>query len=174
LAQLSAVDLLASGMNDTQAAERLSLSRVTVTRWRCYDLEFQAALNRRRAEVWGVGVDRLRSLVLEALDALGEVLAAGDAAAKVKAASVILNLAQLPSPAPSGPTSAEAALDALVEARVKAKQAERVKHLSESDRLLASMTSPGRGQAEADEQEARREVLAELESRLGEAEEAAP
>ena len=34
------------------------------------DPVFQAALNQRRAEVWAAGADRLRGLILKALDAL--------------------------------------------------------------------------------------------------------
>ena len=53
LAQQSAVDLLASGKTDTEAAGLLKLARPTVTKWRLYDPLFQAALNERRAEIWG-------------------------------------------------------------------------------------------------------------------------
>jgi hypothetical protein len=123
-------------------------------------------LNRRRAEVWGAGVDRLRSLVLQALDALGEALASDNRTARIKAAVVTLKLAQLSAPVPAGPTSAEEILASLVAARVRAKQGQRLKHLSDTDRLMASMTSRTEAQAEADEREARAEVLAELEAEL--------
>ena len=49
LPQLNAVDLLAAGRTDTQAAAALGLHRTTLTKWRLYDVAFQAALNRRRA-----------------------------------------------------------------------------------------------------------------------------
>ena len=49
LAQLNAIDLLASGKTDTEAAELLHLSRTAITKWRLYDPVFQAALNQRRA-----------------------------------------------------------------------------------------------------------------------------
>jgi hypothetical protein len=70
LPQISAIDLLVSGKNDTETAELLRLSRTCITKWRLYDPIFQAALNRRRQEVWGSGIDRLRSLIPKALDAL--------------------------------------------------------------------------------------------------------
>jgi hypothetical protein len=96
LPQQSAVDLLASGKTDTEAAELLGLHRTTVSKWRAYDPVFQAALNRRRAEVWASGVDRLRSLVPKALDALADELDRSGSPNRLKAAGEILRLAQLP------------------------------------------------------------------------------
>jgi hypothetical protein len=96
LAQQSAVDLLAGGKNDTQAAELLGLSRTTVTKWRLYDPEFQAAL------------DRLRALIPKALDVLAAGLECNHLPRQVKAAAEVLRLARLPSAALGiGLTSAE-------------------------------------------------------------------
>jgi hypothetical protein len=69
-AQLSAIDLLAAGKNDTETAALLNLNRVTVTRWRLYGAQFRAALAQRRADVWGTAADKLRALVPKAIDAL--------------------------------------------------------------------------------------------------------
>jgi hypothetical protein len=167
VAQQNAVDLLAGGKNDTETAELLRLARPTVTRWRLYDPAFVAALNARRAEVWGAGVDRLRSLIPQALDVLATFLEAGAPAVRVRAAAVVLGLAKLPAPAPSGPTTPEDVIAVLVGARVKAKQAQRLRHLSDTDRLLASMC-PLPEQAERDEREAAEEIAAELQARLSE------
>jgi hypothetical protein len=119
LAQQNAVDLLASGRNDTEVAGLLNLNRVTVTKWRCYDVVFQAALNVKRAEVWGAAADRLRSLVPRALDTLADMLHEdADPPLRVKAAAEVLRLAQLP-PASSGigPTDPEAIVKQVVEER---------------------------------------------------------
>jgi hypothetical protein len=97
LAQQNAVDLLVGGKNDTETAELLSLSRSSVTKWRLYDPVFQAALNQRRAEVWGTGLDRLRALIPKALNALAEELERADNPNRWKVASAILRLARLPS-----------------------------------------------------------------------------
>src|SRR5215469_11514531 len=86
LPQLSAIDLLVSGKNDKETAEMLGLSRTAVTKWRLYDLGFQAALNQRRAEVWGAGIDRLRSLIPRALDALADELESKESPNRFKAA----------------------------------------------------------------------------------------
>jgi hypothetical protein len=119
LPQLNAVDLLASGKTDKETAELLNLSRTCVTKWRLYDPSFQAALNVRRAEVWGAGVDRLRSLVPLALDALGDVLQDRDSPDRLKAAVEVLKLARLPSVSTGadGPTDPEEIVRLIVEAR---------------------------------------------------------
>jgi hypothetical protein len=118
LPQQSAIDLLASGKNDTETAELLKLSRTCVSKWRLYSPEFQAALNRRRAEVWGAGIDRLRSLVPKALDALAEELEKPDSPNRLKAAVEVLKLAQLPDGWQQvGPVEAEGIVRQVVRAR---------------------------------------------------------
>jgi hypothetical protein len=93
LPQLSAIDLLAAGKTDQEAADLLQLHRTTVTKWRLYDPVFQAALNRRRAEVWGAAADRLRSLIPKALDALAAALEDSAHPGRLKAAAELLRLA---------------------------------------------------------------------------------
>ena len=112
VAQLSAVDLLAAGKNDTETAEALSLNRVTVTRWRLYSLGFRAALAERRAAIWGAAADKLRALLPKALDALAEALEGEDKA------TVALAVLKLAGPLPvlsDGPTDAEEILRLTVE-----------------------------------------------------------
>jgi hypothetical protein len=116
--QLSAIDLLASGKTDKETAVLLGLSRTCITKWRLYSPEFQATLNRRRAEVWGAGIDRLRSLVPKALDALAEELEKADGPSWLKAAVEVLKLAQLPDVWQQvGPMEAEAIVRQIVQAR---------------------------------------------------------
>jgi hypothetical protein len=116
--QMNAIDLLASGKTDKETAELLRLSRTCVTKWRLYDPLFQAALNRRRAEVWGSGLDRLRSLIPKALDALAAELEKADSPVRLKAAAEILRLAQMPAPTEGiGPIDAEEIVSKVVERR---------------------------------------------------------
>ena len=75
--QENALDLLVLGETDAATAEAVGVNRVTVTKWRNYDPCFQAELNRRRQDVWGASVDRLRSLLPRALDALEDELQHG-------------------------------------------------------------------------------------------------
>jgi hypothetical protein len=116
--QLNAIDLLASGKTDKETAELLSLSRTCITKWRLYSPTFQSALNRRRAEVWGAGIDLLRSLVPKALDALAEELEKADSPNRMKAAVEVLKLAQLPYGwQQAGPIEAEGIVRQVVKAR---------------------------------------------------------
>lgn len=115
LAQQSAIDLLVCGKSDTETAAALGLSRTTVSKWRLYDVAFQAALNRRRAEVWSEGAERLRSLVPKALDALAAEL--DRRPNRLKAALALLKMAEPPAIGPSEP---DAVLAAIVEARRQA------------------------------------------------------
>lgn len=77
--QLNAVELLVMGKTDKEVAEAVGVNRVTVTKWRLYDPYFQAELNRRRKEIWGVAVDRFRSLLLKALNTVEKAIEEGDA-----------------------------------------------------------------------------------------------
>jgi hypothetical protein len=95
LPQLNAIDLLACGKTDSETAGLLNLDRTTVSKWRLYDPVFQAALNRRRAEVWSVGIDRLRSLIPKALDALADAVEDPNHPHRVKAAVELLRLVPL-------------------------------------------------------------------------------
>jgi hypothetical protein len=105
LPQQNAVDLLAAGKNDTETAEALGLSRVTVTRWRLYSPEFRAALADQRAAIWGASADRLRALLPKALDALADALEHADDKATV--ALAVLKLAGPLPLVPTGPTDPE-------------------------------------------------------------------
>ncbi len=113
LMQQNAIDLLAAGKNDTETAAALGLSRTCVTKWRLYSPPFQAALNRRRAEVWADGAEKLRALVPKALDALAAELDA-DGPNRLKAALALLRLAQPPT---VGPTDPDAIVDGIVTER---------------------------------------------------------
>jgi hypothetical protein len=118
LPQMSAIDLLVTGKTDQQTAELLNLSRTCITKWRLYDPVFQAGLNRRRAEVWSVGIDRLRCLIPKALDALAEELENKEGSNRLKAASEILRLAKLPDGSlATGPTEPEEIVHQIVARR---------------------------------------------------------
>src|SRR5215207_9575776 len=76
--QLNAVDLLVTGKSDREVAEAVGVSRQTVCGWRLYDPYFQAELNKRRKEVWGASLDKLRSLLPKALEVVERELEGGD------------------------------------------------------------------------------------------------
>ncbi len=68
--QSAAVDALAFGATVTDAAETVKVSRQTVSEWLHHHAAFQAALHARQRELWRGHVERLRSLVPKAMDAL--------------------------------------------------------------------------------------------------------
>jgi hypothetical protein len=92
VAQRNAVDLLAAGKSDQATAEAVGVSRQTVNGWKNHDPEFMAALNQRRADVWGESADRLRALLPQALDVLEGSLAVSR---DPKVALAVLQLAGL-------------------------------------------------------------------------------
>jgi DNA-binding XRE family transcriptional regulator len=91
--QQNAVDLLVVGKTDQATAEAVGVSRQTVNGWRNGNPWFQAEVNRRRQELWGVAVDQLRALLPRAVAVLAEELETGEARARV--AVDILRLAGL-------------------------------------------------------------------------------
>ena len=82
--QSAAADLLAAGTSVTDAAESIGVARQTVSGWLHNDRVFQAALNRRRDELWSRVTDRLRALLPKAIAVLEREMDQG--AASVSAA----------------------------------------------------------------------------------------
>jgi hypothetical protein len=95
VAQENAVDALASGMKDADTAALVGVNRVTVTRWRLYSPHFRAALTERRRAIWTAGMDRLRSLIPLALDAVADELAKPDNPNRLQSAFGLLKLVPL-------------------------------------------------------------------------------
>jgi len=118
VAQQNAVDALAAGMNDAETAAAVGATRQTVNGWRNHDPAFQAALNARRADVWGMAADKLRALVPRAVAVLEQSLTTD---ADPAVALSVLKLAGVGSRgaalAETGPTSAAAVLDIELVAR---------------------------------------------------------
>ncbi len=88
--QRKAVDLLAEGKPDAEVGHAVGVDRSTVWRWRTENSSVQAELNRRHFELWDASVERLRSLVPSALDALAAQLEGPN---QLKAAEVVLRIA---------------------------------------------------------------------------------
>jgi len=105
--QRAAIELLAVGKTDREAARALNLPRDAVAKRQMHDPVFQAALNSCRAEARRAGIDRLRSMVPQALDALANELARPDNPEHCKIALDILRLAKLPDIPPQGPEEPE-------------------------------------------------------------------
>ncbi|MEH7468325.1 hypothetical protein V7195_17505, partial [Priestia megaterium] len=72
--QLNAIDLLVLGKVDQEVADEIGVNRVTVTKWRNYDIYFQAELNKRRKEIWNSSLDRLRAIIPKSMERLEKEL----------------------------------------------------------------------------------------------------
>jgi hypothetical protein len=68
--QETAVDLLVSGKTVTDTAAAVEVTRQTVSEWLNHHPGFQAALNRRRQELWVGMTDTLWGLLPKALEVL--------------------------------------------------------------------------------------------------------
>jgi hypothetical protein len=68
--QRNAIDLLITGCSDRETADKVGVTRSTVTRWRLYHPAFIVELNVQRAAVWGQAREKLRALIPEAVDVL--------------------------------------------------------------------------------------------------------
>lgn len=102
--RLRAVEMLVAGIRPGVVAERMSISRETLWRWR-QDPAFRHHVQRLRVEMHVSRVDRVWALVDRSLDVVEEHLDEGD----LQAATTLLRLAQLhPTTAlPDGPEREE-------------------------------------------------------------------
>jgi hypothetical protein len=102
------VELLADGKGYTEVAERLGVSRSKLARWRWYSPEFQAALNRRRSEAWGTGIDQLRALVPIAIGSLKKEMTDSFCPNRLQAAVAVLKIVGIqPGNLTPGPVEAD-------------------------------------------------------------------
>jgi hypothetical protein len=104
--QLTAIDLLVTGKNLQDTANAIGVQRGTVSQWVNHHPGFQAALNRRRQELWADMIDGLRALLPKAIEVLAQALEGEDSLA---AAIHVLKSCGLygTAAAPSGPIEPE-------------------------------------------------------------------
>jgi hypothetical protein len=104
--QETAVDFLVSGMTVTDTAAAVEVTRQTVSEWLNHHPGFQAALNRRRQELWAGMTDALRNLLPQAVEVLKHEL---EGEVRLQASVHILKCCGLYNgiPAPQGPTEPE-------------------------------------------------------------------
>jgi len=108
--QRNAIDMLVTGCTDREAAEAAGLNRSTVTKWRLYHPAFRAELEVQRAATWGAAREKLRSLSLDAVETLAELMDSPgvDDADRIKIAVEVLKLTKLgEGMSPRGPIEAE-------------------------------------------------------------------
>jgi DNA-binding CsgD family transcriptional regulator len=76
--QLNAIDWLIQGKTDQDTADAVGIDRTTLWKWRTRVPLFLATLEQRREEVFGVAVNRLRSLLGKALENIAGAIESGD------------------------------------------------------------------------------------------------
>jgi hypothetical protein len=86
--QLRAVDLVALGTSESQAARELQVDRSTLWRWQ-QQPAFQDEIARRRAELWAHSLDRMPSLLDRALDVVADALDDGDRSVAIQLLRVL-------------------------------------------------------------------------------------
>jgi hypothetical protein len=77
IAQANAIDLRIVGKTDGEVADTIGVNRTTVWEWRTRHPVFMATLEQRRAEVYRVPVERLRSLAATAVDNIATAINEG-------------------------------------------------------------------------------------------------
>ena len=82
--QHRAIALLVQGKTDQETADTVGVTGNVVTRWRCEEPRFIAALNRQRNTQWQGAHERLRALVHKAVDVLEQAVERGDVRAAVE------------------------------------------------------------------------------------------
>jgi hypothetical protein len=81
--QFNAIDALIFGKTDQETADLVGVSRETVWGWRNEHPVFMACLQERRAEVWRVPQERLRSLMAKAVENIAGLVETGDYEASI-------------------------------------------------------------------------------------------
>lgn len=92
--QMTAVEMLVSGVGYGQVARTLSIDPKTLYNWREEEL-FQEALRERRRELWGRAGDRIRALLHPSIDVMEAHLKDKYDRSRFRAASTMLRLANL-------------------------------------------------------------------------------
>jgi hypothetical protein len=93
--QRAALEMIASGANDTAVASSVGVSRRTVYRWRIEDSRFREQLTSRRRELYDRAQDRFRTLLNTALDLLDKQIGDKYAPTALRAARTLLALAAI-------------------------------------------------------------------------------
>lgn len=94
--QTQAVNLLAFGESITSVADKLNVSRQTVSGWLNKDAHFHEALWSKQYELWNGELRRVRAMTSKALDVLFEALESDDYKIRLTAAKTLISALGLP------------------------------------------------------------------------------
>src|SRR5215510_4239607 len=82
--QENAIDALMTGKSDREVAEAVGVTRWSVQQWRTGHPVFMATLQQRRAELWGTTGERLRALMVRAVENVQIAVEGGDLKASIE------------------------------------------------------------------------------------------
>jgi len=84
-----ALALILQGRKDTEVAEELGISRMTIHRWKKYDAEFIKALDEKRSHLRQQAEDNLLELTESAVNAIRDALNENDPKIRLQAAKLV-------------------------------------------------------------------------------------
>jgi len=90
--QMIALDLVVSGLPDSEIAKRVGVSRQWVNTWRNHDSEFIYELALRRQAMREMHQDSLNELIAGAIQVVKEALDSPDEKTRFKAAALVLKV----------------------------------------------------------------------------------
>jgi hypothetical protein len=91
--QLRAIELTLEGLSDAQIAQRLSINRKTLWRWKTLDEDYRRILANARVQTYAAATDRYHTLLARATFVLGKYLQDPAEDRSFPAALAILNMA---------------------------------------------------------------------------------
>lgn len=93
--QENAIELMLKGLNDSEVAERVGVSRQWVNTWRNHDVLFIRTLKERRRMLREVHSHQLEEVVEEAIEVVRETLEGENGQLRLKAAMYVLKASGL-------------------------------------------------------------------------------
>jgi hypothetical protein len=142
--QMQAVSLLAVGESITSVAEKLKVSRQTVSGWMNNDANFNEAIWLIQYELWNGEIRRVRAMTSKALDVLFEAFESEDYKVRLTAAKMLLSPLGLP---------------ALISQRFQPLQKEYWRPLDESEKQRLAKTMQLAGQEVGDLSDAKVKIF---------------
>lgn len=89
-----ALEFILQGWKETDIAEKLGVSRMTLYRWRKYDEYFIEALDERRSMMIEQATNGILELTGKAIEAIRRALTEGDLKTQLQAAKLVLQMAE--------------------------------------------------------------------------------
>lgn len=90
-----ALALILQGKKDSDVADELGVSQMTIWRWKKYDIEFIKALDEKRSQLREQAEDDLLELTESAVQAIRDALKDSDTKTRLQAARMVLKMLEI-------------------------------------------------------------------------------